>query len=69
MKARFLLLDGGTNASSQHRALQYFPYLREHGIQPSASRPVPEPVYQRLVEMGRGRGRDKARLFLVEFFG
>jgi glycosyltransferase involved in cell wall biosynthesis len=52
MKVRFYLLDGDTNASSRHRALQYFPYLRQHGVQPIACRPVPEAVYQRLVERG-----------------
>jgi glycosyltransferase involved in cell wall biosynthesis len=55
MKALFYLLDGETNASSRQRALQYFPYLRAHGIQPLVSRPVPEPVYQRLIEGARGR--------------
>ena len=34
MKVLFFLLDGETNASSQHRVLQYFPYLRRHGIEP-----------------------------------
>jgi glycosyltransferase involved in cell wall biosynthesis len=50
MKVLFYLLDGESNASSRHRVLQYFPLLRQHDIQPSASRPVPEPLYQRLVE-------------------
>jgi glycosyltransferase involved in cell wall biosynthesis len=50
VKVRFYLLDGDTNASSRHRALQYFPYLRRHGLEPVAHRPVPEAVYQRLVE-------------------
>ncbi|HEX8969077.1 MAG TPA: glycosyltransferase [Chloroflexota bacterium] len=52
MKALFFLLDGETNASSRYRVLQYFPYLRQHGIEPFVSRPVPEGVYQRLVEQG-----------------
>jgi glycosyltransferase involved in cell wall biosynthesis len=60
MRALFFLLDGETNASSRHRVLQYFPLLRRHGIEPFASRPVPEPVYQRFVERGRGGGTDKA---------
>jgi glycosyltransferase involved in cell wall biosynthesis len=50
MKVLFYLLDGETNASSRHRVLQYFSELRAHGIEPYASRPVPEPLYQRLVE-------------------
>jgi glycosyltransferase involved in cell wall biosynthesis len=54
MRVLFYLLDGDTNASSRHRALQYFSYLRQHGIQPFASRPVPERVYQQLVERGSG---------------
>jgi glycosyltransferase involved in cell wall biosynthesis len=49
-KVLFYLLDGESNASSRHRVLQYFPELREHGIEPFVSRPVPEPLYQRLVE-------------------
>jgi glycosyltransferase involved in cell wall biosynthesis len=53
MKVFFYLLDGDSNASSKHRALQYFPYLRQHGIQPRACRPVFEPAYQRLIERGR----------------
>ncbi|HLZ26951.1 MAG TPA: glycosyltransferase [Chloroflexota bacterium] len=57
MKVRFFLLDGDTNASSQHRALQYFPFLRQNGVQPIACRPVPEPVYQRLVEQRRRPGK------------
>lgn len=57
MRALFFLLDGETNASSRQRVLQYFPLLRQHGIEPVASRPVPETVYQRLVEHGsRGAG-------------
>ncbi|HEV7664211.1 MAG TPA: glycosyltransferase [Chloroflexota bacterium] len=63
MKALFYLLDGETNASSRHRALQYFPLLRQHGIQPFASRPVPEAVYQRLIEHGRGTSRQKAAFY------
>lgn len=50
MKVLFYLLDGRTNASSYHRVLQYFPLLRQHGIRPSASVPVPEVLYQWLVE-------------------
>ena len=49
-KVLFYLLDGETNASSRHRALQFFPELRRHGFAPYASRPVPEPLYQRLIE-------------------
>jgi glycosyltransferase involved in cell wall biosynthesis len=60
VKALFFLLDGETNASSHHRVLQYFPLLRRGGIEPVASRPVPERVYQRLVERGRGGAGDKA---------
>jgi glycosyltransferase involved in cell wall biosynthesis len=52
MKAAFYLLDGDSNASSYHRALQYFPLLRQHGIEPSAARPVPRSAYERLVERG-----------------
>jgi glycosyltransferase involved in cell wall biosynthesis len=52
MKVLFYLLDGDSNASSRHRALQYFPYLKQHGILPRACRPVPEPAFQRLVERG-----------------
>jgi len=52
VKVLFYLLDGDTNASSWHRALQYFPLLRAHGIEPFASRPVPRWVYERLVERG-----------------
>lgn len=52
MRVLFYLLDGDTNASSRHRVLQYFPYLKQHGIQPRACRPVPEAAYQRLVERG-----------------
>jgi glycosyltransferase involved in cell wall biosynthesis len=68
MKVLFYLLDGESNASSRHRALQYFPLLRRQGVEPFASRPVPEPLYQRLMEGGRATGRDKALfygLFLV----
>jgi glycosyltransferase involved in cell wall biosynthesis len=53
MKALFYLLDGDTNASSYHRALQYFPLLRKHGIEPTASRPGPSFAYDRLMERGR----------------
>ena len=63
MKALFFLLDGETNASSRHRVLQYFPFLRRSGIEPFASRPVPELVYQHLVERSRGTARDKAMFY------
>ncbi|TME90581.1 MAG: glycosyltransferase family 4 protein [Chloroflexi bacterium] len=63
MKALFFLLDGDTNASSRHRVLQYLPYLRRGGIEPCVSRPVPERVYQRLVEASRGGLRDKATFY------
>ncbi|HEY2594994.1 MAG TPA: hypothetical protein VGK33_13950, partial [Chloroflexota bacterium] len=69
MKVAFFLLDGDTNASSRQRALQYFPLLRQHGIDAVASRPVPEPVYQRLVERGRHTAGAKAAyygLFLAQ---
>jgi glycosyltransferase involved in cell wall biosynthesis len=59
MKALFFLLDGETNASSRHRVLQFSPMLRRNGIEPCVSRPVPEPIYRRFVEAGRGT-RDKA---------
>jgi glycosyltransferase involved in cell wall biosynthesis len=52
MRVLFFLLDGDTNASSRHRALQYFPLLRQADIQPVASRPVPEMVYERLMDRG-----------------
>lgn len=55
MKALFYLLDGQTNASSWHRALQYFPLLRAAGIEPTASFPVPTGIYERLVEHGAGQ--------------
>jgi glycosyltransferase involved in cell wall biosynthesis len=64
VKVLFYLLDGDTNASSRHRALQYFPHLLEHGIQALACRPVPEAQYQRLVE-GRGSKLAFYSLFLV----
>jgi glycosyltransferase involved in cell wall biosynthesis len=64
VRVLFYLLDGETNASSRQRVLQYFPYLRQHGIQPFASRPVPEPVYQRLIEQ-RGSKLGFYSLFLV----
>lgn len=57
MKVLFFLLDGETNASSRHRVLQYFPLLRAHGIEPAASRPVPEWIYQRLMERPTERRR------------
>ncbi|HEY3061215.1 MAG TPA: glycosyltransferase [Chloroflexota bacterium] len=55
MRALFYLLDGDSNASSYHRALQFFPLLRQHGIEATASRPVPNTAYDRLVE-GRAAG-------------
>ncbi len=55
MKVLFFLLDGDTNASSRHRVLQYLPRLREAGIDPAVSRPVPEAMYQRFVEHGRNK--------------
>ena len=50
LKALFYLLDGDTNASSRHRVLQYLPLLRASGIEPRVARPVPELVYERLME-------------------
>jgi glycosyltransferase involved in cell wall biosynthesis len=55
MRALFYLLDGDTNASSWHRALQFFPRLRGLGIEASASRPVPAAAYARLVERGSNK--------------
>ena len=63
MKVLFFLLDGETNASSRHRVLQYFSELRRHGIQPFASRPVPEAVYQRFVEGKRPTLAQKAAFY------
>ncbi|MBV9327424.1 MAG: glycosyltransferase [Chloroflexi bacterium] len=63
MRVGFFLLDGETNASSRHRVLQYFSLLREHGIQPVACRPVPEAIYQRLVEDGRHTTGAKAAFY------
>ncbi|MCA1645790.1 MAG: glycosyltransferase [Chloroflexi bacterium] len=63
MKVLFFLLDGETNASSKHRVLQYFSYLKQHGVQPRASRPVPEAVYQRLVERGGSSATRKAAFY------
>jgi glycosyltransferase involved in cell wall biosynthesis len=65
VKVLFFLLDGETNASSRQRALQYFPLLREHGIQGYASRPTPETVYQRLIETG---GRPAQKLAFYSLF-
>jgi glycosyltransferase involved in cell wall biosynthesis len=67
VKVVFFLLDGETNASSRHRVLQYFPLLRQHGIRPFASRPVPEPAYRRLVE-GVERMRASARAAYYSLF-
>jgi glycosyltransferase involved in cell wall biosynthesis len=63
VKVVFFLLDGDTNASSRQRVLQYFPLLRRHGIEAVASRPVPEVVYQRLVEHGRHTAGAKAAYY------
>jgi len=65
VKVLFFLLDGATNASSRQRVLQYFPILRRHGIQPSASLPVPEAVYQRLVEGKRPTPAHKAAFYML----
>lgn len=65
MKVLFFVLDGDTNASTWHRALQYFPLLREHGIEPRASRPVPPALYQRLVETSQGGMRDKTAFYAL----
>jgi glycosyltransferase involved in cell wall biosynthesis len=62
VKVCFFLLDGDTNASSRHRVLQYVPMLREAGIEAVISRPVPEPMFQRLVERGGGM-TDKAAFY------
>jgi glycosyltransferase involved in cell wall biosynthesis len=63
MRVLFYLLDGGSNASSHLRALQFFPFLRERGIRPCASGPVPEPLYERLVERGRFDSPHKALFY------
>jgi glycosyltransferase involved in cell wall biosynthesis len=60
VKACFYLLDGVTNASSHQRALQFFPFLRRHGVEPHACLPVAQPAYTRLVEESPGRTVDKA---------
>jgi len=67
MRVLFFLLDGETNASSKHRVLQYFPYLRKHGVKPRASRPVPEPAYQRLIERGGQTPISKAAFYSLFF--
>jgi glycosyltransferase involved in cell wall biosynthesis len=67
MKALFYLLDGDTNASTRHRVLQYFGWLAQHGIQPCASRPLPQALYRRLVEQSRGQTYEKA-IFYALFF-
>ncbi len=69
LKVVFFLLDGDTNASSRQRVLQYFPLLREHGIEPVASRPVPETVYQHLVEGARGTTGAKAAGAKAAYYG
>lgn len=63
MKALFYLLDGASNASTRHRVLQYFPFLRAHGIDPTASLPVPDRLYDRLLEHGGGTPREKALFY------
>ena len=63
MRALFFLLDGASNASSYHRVVQYLPLLRANGIQPLVSWPVPEPLYQRWVERGRGRAPEKTAFY------
>lgn len=65
MRADFFLLDGDTNASSYHRVLQYLPYFREAGIEPRVRRPVPERIYQRLMEHGTGSQSEKARFYAL----
>jgi glycosyltransferase involved in cell wall biosynthesis len=59
IKALFFLLDGETNASSALRVMQYLPYLRAAGVEPSVCRPVPEALYQRWME----RGGNKAAFY------
>jgi glycosyltransferase involved in cell wall biosynthesis len=59
----FYLLDGETNASSRQRVIQYLPLLARHGIDARVSRPVPERLYQRWVEFGRGTAREKAQFY------
>jgi glycosyltransferase involved in cell wall biosynthesis len=66
VKALFFLLDGQTNASSRHRVLQYLPYLRRHGIEPSVSRPVPETLYRRVMENGH-RGATLRSVYYATF--
>jgi glycosyltransferase involved in cell wall biosynthesis len=65
MKALCFLLDGDTNASSRHRLLQYFPLLRQAGIESVASRPVPERVYERLIDSGRATTGAKAAYYTL----
>jgi glycosyltransferase involved in cell wall biosynthesis len=59
VRAIFYLLDGDTNASSRQRVLQFLPWLRKEGIEGVVSRPAPARVYERLVERGGGRTREK----------
>src|SRR5262249_19724788 len=61
-------LDGDSNASSYHRALQYFPLLRQHGIEPCAARPVAPSIYERLVERG-GNGTPGGLPRKAAFYG
>lgn len=65
MRVCFYLLDGATNASSYHRALQFFPLLRASGIEPAASLPVPESLYQRWVESTRSGPRQKSLFYAL----
>ena len=64
VKVLFFLLDGDTNASSYLRVLQYLPLLRQHGIEPHLARPVPQPLYERLVENSEFGMKEK-----VAFYG
>jgi glycosyltransferase involved in cell wall biosynthesis len=65
IRVLFYLLDGDSNASSRQRVLQYFPLLRQNGIEPRAARPVPEPIYQRLME---GAGTPSSKLAFYSLF-
>jgi glycosyltransferase involved in cell wall biosynthesis len=67
VKVLFYLLDGDTNASTWHRALQFFPLLRQHGLEPHASRPVPQGFYERLIEGRRPGARQKLAFYNLFF--